>query len=184
MCLLGSQPCVLLLYVTGGGIGRLLMKVYKTLTRHGTMLPLLLILCISLIFIACGEKVVKPLGLGYHAMAYDSESKVFVIFGGQARDYAPASITNTTWTYNTAAGTWAKMEPEVRPFTRPPHAMDYDSESDLIVLFIGETWTYDYNTNMWEKKDPGSMPKNLNGTRMAYDAESDRMILFGGSYSD
>ena len=133
------------------------------------------------ILIACsnGKAPEKPIGLGYHSMAYDSESEVTVLFGGQPRDYEMIAV-NPTWVYHGKTSSWEKMNPAPSPPKSAGNSMAYDSESDRVILFSRqETWTYDYNTNSWEKRTPEKTPVASFGASIAYDAESDRMILFG-----
>jgi hypothetical protein len=69
--------------------------------------------------------------------------------------------------------------------------MEYDVESDRIILFggilgtggtTGDTWAFDYDTNTWENMNPSSAPSARMYSVMAYDIESDRIILFSGCY--
>ncbi|MHA1201118.1 MAG: Kelch repeat-containing protein [Candidatus Heimdallarchaeaceae archaeon] len=139
-----------------------------------------------------------------HAMAYDSESDIVIMFGGGIpKDYNPYGGNmgyNDTWSYDYNSNTWTNMTPSISPLGRQNSILTYDSESDKIVLFGGfhspitsayldptgevyqrDTWTYDYNTNTWENVTPSTSPDPRIGFNMAYDSESDRILLFGGS---
>ncbi len=138
----------------------------------------------------------RPAGRGYHAMAYDSESRRVVLFGGQTGDttaHQEVFTSAETWSYDPAKNRWQKMEPKRNPPAMAAHSMAYDSESDRVVLHGGggiydqerledyvlnQTWAYDFNDNTWKRMADG--PPRL-GHRMAYDAESDRMIIFSGA---
>lgn len=125
------------------------------------------------------DRPASPPGLGYHAMAYDAESHVIVVFGGQLKDYSMQSVVSTTWVYDCIADMWRKMNPSVTPPAAAGHAMAYDSAADRVLLFCGQTWVYDYNADSWKQKNPAVQPIGAFGCSMAYDAESDRTVLFG-----
>ena len=139
-----------------------------------------------------------------HAMAYDSESDMVIMFGGGLpnEDYNPYGGLvqyNDTWAYSFNTNTWTNVTPAISPLGRNAANFVYDSESDRIVLFGGthspeksayldptgevyqeETWTYDYNTNTWENVTPVYSPEPRFGSNMAYDSESDMLIFVGG----
>ena len=135
--------------------------------------------CCLILACAPADKPAAPPGLGYLAMAYDTESGVIVLYGGQRRDYSMMSTVSTTWVYDCTTSVWKKMQPLGSPPAAAGHAMAYDAESDRVVLFCGETWAYDYNSNSWEKKNPERAPVAAFGYSVAYDIESDRIVLFG-----
>lgn len=126
----------------------------------------------------------KPLGLYEHAMAYDSESKVVILFGG----ITSTGYTDETWAYDYDTNEWTNMNPSTRPQARARHAMAYDSESDMVILFGGttstgyndETWAYDYDTNSWKNKNPSKNPSARADHAMVYHSEIDWVLLFGG----
>lgn len=132
----------------------------------------------------------NPSPRGYISMAYDSESKQVILFGGATGDENdPANYSGETWAFDVATQIWTEMKPPKSPSARSSSgSMVYDSESDRVILFGGtrtrnstsrETWAYDYNTDTWTQMKGQGPAKHL-GTAMAYDAESDRVILFGG----
>lgn len=126
----------------------------------------------------------KPAPRSRHAMAYDSRSDRVVLFGGVG---ITASL-NDTWSYDRNANTWTNMNPGTSPSARGRHAMEYDAESDRVVLFGGtfgstvlnDTWMYDLESNTWTNLSPASPPPARSGHRLAYDSRSDRIVLFGG----
>jgi len=123
-------------------------------------------------------------------MAYDSESELFVLFGGQ--NTTPGDENAETWIYDPDTATWEQRFPDPAPPARGAHALAYDSRSDRVVLFGGaggdgaqqftDLWSYDANTDAWTLHEPASevVPPGRVGGRMAYDAESDRIVVFGG----
>ena len=120
--------------------------------------------------------------------AYDSASKIVVMYGGQ-KDLGEVNWVFDTWSFDYNTNTWTKMEPAVTPYaTFTP--LVYDSESDMIIAYGGahadhvasnQTWTYDYDTNTWSNAEPSTTPPlGLGGGDAVYDSESDVMILHGG----
>ncbi len=102
-----------------------------------------------------------------HRMAYDAESDRVILFGGQA--YVVRH--NDTWAYDLNTNTWTEMHPPTAPRARDIHTMDYDAESDRVILFGGqmdgpvrhptsdETWAYDYNTDTWVEMSRPRAPR-------------------------
>jgi len=153
-----------------------------------------------ILFVGCTQRmnrmVERPAGRGYHAMAYDRESKRVILYGGQTGNISehPEIFTSSeTWAFDLARNRWQMMSPESSPPAMSAHAMAYDSESDRVILHGGggifemerledyvlnQTWAYDFNNNKWMRMSDG--PPRL-GHRMAYDAESDRIVMFSGA---
>ena len=88
-----------------------------------------------------------------HAMAYDSQRSVTVIFGGD--DTEPAGwggVMQDTWEWN---GNGLTQAASTGPSPRHGHAMTYDSQRGVVVLFGGtdnssllnDTW--EWNGNDW-----------------------------------
>lgn len=121
------------------------------------------------------------------AMAYDSSSREFVLFGGFGQ-----CIWGDIWTYDLGANTWNNPEPVARPEARGNPGMAYDSGRDRIVLFGGlngfnsfeDTWTYDTSTNTWMNMNPSTSPQARWGHGMVYDSAHRKSILFGGKTGD
>ncbi len=116
-------------------------------------------------------------------MAYDAESDRVVLFGGRSE----GGLVGETWTYDLNANAWANGTSPSGPSPRVEHAMAYDAESDMVILFggfdgtfIDDTWVYDLNIGAWTRMDPIPRPSPRYGHALAYDFESDRILLFGG----
>lgn len=130
--------------------------------------------------------LLNPIAMGYHRMAYDSESDKVILWGGQPNK--KRTFNTETWAFDFNTKTWQMLVTDITP-SRGEGPMAYDSQSDRIILFLGatvtlapmmETWAYDFNTNTWRNMKPEVSPYGMLGARMAYDSESDRIILFGG----
>ena len=125
------------------------------------------------------QTATKPFARGYHAMAYDSDRKVTVLFGG--RDVFVQSH-NDTWEYD--GKNWQEIKPPLSPSARNGHLMVYDSVRKLTVLYGGpglrDTWTWD--GAVWTKiRIPAAQkPSARNSPAMAFDENRGRIVLFGG----
>jgi N-acetylneuraminic acid mutarotase len=131
---------------------------------------------------------VAPPARAFAQMAYDSGSDRVILFSGAV---TTDIHFNDTWAYDYDTNTWTNLSPPVMPAPRRYASMEYDVESDRIILFggilgtggtTGDTWAFDYDTNTWENMNPSSAPSSRMYSVMAYDSESDRIILFSGCY--
>ncbi len=121
----------------------------------------------------------RPAARGQHAMAYDAARKQVVLFGGLNSSFGGL---NDTWVYDCVTHTWTQKFPANSPSARHRHAMAYDPNSQLVVLYGGgssfqDTWTWD-GTN-WVEIVGANQPGIRNEHAMAFDGT--RVILFGGS---
>ena len=115
------------------------------------------------------------------ALVYDSVRKVSVLFGGY--DLVLGDVVNVTWEFD--GEFWVGKMPPNAPAPRNNHAMAFDAERELIILFGGDvnddlTWSYDgvdWRVANEEDNSPG-----LRGAHgMVYDSDRQVIILFGGS---
>jgi hypothetical protein len=119
------------------------------------------------------------------ALAYDSQRKVFVLFGGQT----PKGSSDETWTWDGTA--WKAQAPPHRPLARRNSSMAYDPARHRVVLYgghvqgreegdiIGDTWTWDGTD--WAQADIGpGVPGKRAGSSMVTSATN--VVLFGGHY--
>jgi len=120
----------------------------------------------------------SPSARAYHAMSYDSDRKVTVLFGGS--DTSNQS-QNDTWEYD--GKTWKEIKPPLSPSARGGHAMVYDLTRKLTVLYgpgQRDTWTWD--GAVWTKvRIPAAQkPSRRNAAAMAFDESRGRVVLYGG----
>ncbi|MDY6834280.1 MAG: kelch repeat-containing protein [Chloroflexota bacterium] len=133
----------------------------------------------------------KPSPRDRHAMVYDSDNNVVILFGGFVQD---DMYSNDTWVYDVASNEWELKSPTVKPSARGDHAMVYDPSSSRAILFGGwdgsyddETWVYDLDSNTWEQLEPIEKPSARGSHTMVYDSLNSRVVMFGGwdgSYDD
>lgn len=120
-----------------------------------------------------------PFSRIYHAMAYDSDRQVTVMFGG--RDVFINRHADT-WEYD--GKTWTEIKPVVSPPARESHGLVYDSVRKVTVLYGGyllrDTWTWDGSVWTKIKIPPAQKPTLRLGFEVAYDARRGRTVLFGG----
>jgi galactose oxidase-like protein/Kelch motif protein len=121
-----------------------------------------------------------------HAMVYDPDNKLLVVFGG----YGNGTHLGDTWIINTTMNDWVEMHPSVAPSPRAATVMLYDPDQQQMILFGGfafghsivsnETWGYSYSRNTWTNLQPMNAPSERASYGMAYDSTRKQMILFGG----
>lgn len=118
-----------------------------------------------------------------HAMAYDSRRGVTVLFGGFYYD-GSLHYYGDTWEWD--GSTWT-LRATTGPSPSIEHAMTYDSDRGVIVLFggrtsggaviLGETWEWDGST--WTiVATTGPSPRYSHN--MVYDSARSATVLFGG----
>jgi len=128
-----------------------------------------------------------------HAMAYDKERKVVVLFGGIAEE---GKIYGDTWEWD--GKEWTKVTDE-GPGKRFGHTLVYNDELEKVILFggadsedvkkegeflslhrnsLGDMWQWDGSS--WNKIDLPVMPQARYFHSMAYNKKLKRLVLFGG----
>jgi len=125
-----------------------------------------------------------------HSMVYNSAEDKMVLFAGSDDD---DNALRDTWLYDYNSNNWTQASPTNRPSSRMRHRMVYDSESDVVLSFLGSritysggamiqsdiVWAYDTGNDHWRRMSPIAQI-GLVDMMMAYDSESDMSIIFGG----
>jgi len=121
-----------------------------------------------------------------HSMAYDTENRLIVVFGG----YGNGSHLGDTWVLDVDKATWTNLRPENAPSPRAAAAMVYDPENEQMFLFGGfslghsivlnDTWSYDFASNAWTGLKSGNPPSERASYGMVYDSKRQVLVLFGG----
>jgi hypothetical protein len=128
----------------------------------------------------------SPSGRNHHAMVYDTQRHVVLLFGGRS---AADPQLDDTWEYN--GSNWTQLNPAQTPGERESHAMAYDAQRHVTVLFggtangsdpLGDTWEYD-GAN-WIPASAMSHPSARFAFPMVYDSERDKILLYGGGFGD
>jgi hypothetical protein len=117
----------------------------------------------------------------WHAMAYDSNRKRVVLYGGGDLD-VPV-LYEGTWEYDGAD--WLKIETSLSPPALSQMSMAFDSHLDQIVLFGGQyfwgesnqTWTY--NGVDWTQVFTANSPPRGTLAAMAFDSVRNKTVFFG-----
>jgi len=121
------------------------------------------------------------------AMAYDSSRGVVVLFGGFGG--AGLDALGDTWEWDGQA--WTERDLPRSPSARGAHALAYDTQRSVAVLFGGEdaddealadTWEYDGQS--WTRRRPARSPQALYRHSLVYDAARQVSVLFGGEFID
>jgi hypothetical protein len=126
-----------------------------------------------------------PSSRHHHAMVYDIARGVMVLFGG-ASTSSGSVRDNETWEWDGV--NWTQRLPQTRPSARIMHAMAYDADRQVTVLFGGRTGitTSDQNGETWEWDGTDwtlrgtAGPPARDSHALAYDANRHRTVLFGG----
>ncbi len=97
-----------------------------------------------------------PLNSCYNAMVYDPGTGMNILYGGASCDHE--EVLDEFWGYDYASNTWTELPSKNTPSARGWHAMVYDDQASVIILFGGgdsintftdETWVYDPATGEW-----------------------------------
>jgi N-acetylneuraminic acid mutarotase len=102
----------------------------------------------------------SPPSRTYSGMVYDPQRDRMVLFGGSA-DQETAAFGDV-WEYDLESNSWTDVSPPDGPSARAWHAMAYEEESGLIVVFGGgegrtgyraETWLLDATEGSWKQAE-------------------------------
>jgi hypothetical protein len=121
------------------------------------------------------------------AMAFDAVRGVALLFGGSVSP-SNGGERQETWLWDGAA--WTQLFPANMPPRRQGHALVYDANRQVIVMFggsyvsgnpfpivLGDTW--EWNGTSWSlRSSTGPSPRSQ--LCMAYDARRQVTVLFGG----
>jgi hypothetical protein len=132
-----------------------------------------------------------PLARSDHAMSYDVDRRLTVMFAGRPNTSA---LFGDTWEWDGERTQWVQRTPSVETNGPPPragHAMVYDSVRQRTFLFGGwqpgtgqftaDQWEWNSADKTWhERAISGTPPAPRYGHAMIYDADRGRVVLFGG----
>jgi len=108
-----------------------------------------------------------PLARGWHAMAFNSDMGIVVMFGGWNSNYIP-NYLDDTWEWNWS--NWIEKTSSPSPAPRDNINMIYDKMRQEILLFGGgddyqlfnDTWVYRSWVNVSIDIKPGNYPNTIN----------------------
>lgn len=126
----------------------------------------------------------RPLPRMHHAMAYSSQDRQTLLFGGTDTFLQ----FNDTWLFNASQGSWNRVQTPEAPSPRHDHAMAYESITGKVVLFgglagseyVNETWTYNFTSGAWTLAETANAPPPGAGYQMAFDGYVGQVVLYGG----
>jgi hypothetical protein len=110
------------------------------------------------------------------AIAHDSDRDVFVVLGDEQ-----------TWEWTPVAGTWSNRTPAVHPRARTLHAMTFDPNRRVVLLFGGwapgaaldDTWEWNGRTGTWTERQPAVRPPGSERHGLAYDPARGVAVVAG-----
>ncbi len=117
--------------------------------------------------------------------AYDTKNNELVMFGGVAGYFSGEwDYKSDTWVWD--GKKWFNMHPNIYPPGRSKHAMAYDENRGVVVLFGGfsddqamdDTW--EWNGNTWANHCTCIHPSARYGHEMFYDPTRQKVVLYGG----
>ena len=88
----------------------------------------------------------SPTARGGARMVYDSQRQTILMFGGLGGP--PWVHSNETWEWN--SDNWARVETGSSPPARRIHAMAYDSDRGVVVVFGGNSESGEFLGDTWE----------------------------------
>ena len=123
-----------------------------------------------------------------HAMAYDTDNRQVILFGG--RD--ASGFTNDTWSYNAIDRTWKELASLPFVLDCPPipasNLIVYDMGRRRVLHFglldeacsEAQTRVYDVGSNSWNVLTTVGSPQPRQLAAMVYVPDTQQVILFGG----
>ena len=152
------------------------------------LLSVWVIAVVMILTLTAGDAMdTSPAARAYHQMAYDSESGLVVMYGGQTGNFFedPSQFSHETWVLDPEKYIWTQLFPSASPEGSSGGDMTYNSDANVSILSVItddwsvlQTWAYDAKLDSWAQLADGPYP--MVGQRIVYDLESDRVIMFGG----
>ncbi|MBM3124910.1 MAG: hypothetical protein FJZ87_07510 [Chloroflexi bacterium] len=127
----------------------------------------------------------KPGPLSEARVAYDTKNNELVLFGGVSGYLGNRwDYKSDTWVWD--GKRWLNVYPSIFPSGRVNHAMAYDENRGMVVMFGGyndngaldDTWEWDGFT--WANKCTCNHPSARYGHEMFYDPLRKKVVLYGG----
>jgi Kelch motif len=131
--------------------------------------------------------LVKPPARWGHAMAFDRERGVTVLYGGYL---STSAFFGDLWEWDGTA--WQQIATTNAPGPRFDPTMAFDPINENVLLFGGsvpvapnsstaanDTWSWDGSS--WQQHQPATPPFLRFGARIVCDSARRRVVLFGGS---
>ena len=157
--------------------------------------PKRLFLCIIAVLIGTTAFASHPSPRTLGRLAYDSEDRMAVLFGGRGRpDGATGVFHDSSETWIWTGGGWVQHFPLNSPPRRTAHTMVYDSVNDRVIAFGGrqeetevggadtllaDLWAFNDDRDWTQLADAsGPSPRQFAG--LAHDPKRDVLVLFGG----
>jgi len=127
-----------------------------------------------------------------HAMVYDSENHITLMYGGYYVNGVGNLIHHDdTWAFNSQTNNWTSLNPSNNPGNLYNSYHVFDQKHNKFIIFggyntsaKGETWAYDFLLNTWTKLNSTNEPSPRWGGAMYYDPILEKSFLFGGRFNN
>ncbi len=125
-----------------------------------------------------------PQARKYTPLAYDSENKKIILFGGLSGN----QDLSDTWIYNPETNFWEQKFPTTSPSPRYGHVFVYLGNGKTLLFggknsqeeYFNDTWVYDFLTNSWSKQAIYTVLPSSRAASSAVSIGNNTLILFGG----
>lgn len=119
------------------------------------------------------------------SLIFDGRGKNLLLFGGLTVLNNNNVVNGEMWTYDGTS--WKQLNIAGGPSARASHAMAFDSNRALVVLFGGATNdvtalndTWEFDGTRWQVRSTVNTPEEREGHRMVFDSQRKRMVMHGG----
>ena len=124
------------------------------------------------------------------AMTYDSDDKVFLLYGGYGSGAnSCGGYCTDTWAYNVSNNTWFNRHPAGAVAAVEYIQMAYDPVNHYAVLFGGtdsswtvlnKVWLYNYTANIWTNPNPAAPPAARYEMNVFWNPLNKTVMIYGG----
>jgi hypothetical protein len=124
------------------------------------------------------------------AMTYDSDDKVFLIFGGYGTGVnSCGGYCSDTWAYNITNNTWFNRHATGAITAIEYSQMAYDPINHFAILFGGtdpswnvqnKVWLYNYTANTWTNPNPAAPPLARYEMNVFWNPANKTVMVYGG----
>ncbi len=120
-----------------------------------------------------------------HTLAFDEKRQRTILFGGFDRKEGEKTVYGDTWEFNGIK--WVQVADDLE-MARDHHAMSYNPENGVTLLFGGYYGGYLGDTRSWDGTEwtliDTKGPARAGKPGMMYDSNAKKIVLFGGGNSE
>ncbi|MCW4050632.1 MAG: hypothetical protein NWE89_12950 [Candidatus Bathyarchaeota archaeon] len=135
----------------------------------------------------------KPQGRSDAALVYDSDEKVFVLYGGWG---SRSGLQDDTWVFDPETIEWTEVETSTSPGRMYGQGMVYDSVNRRAILYGGhlrspisreyieDVWFFYSGNRSWIQTNYTVKPHGRYWNAIDLDKENMQLVIFGGGYGE